>query len=139
MAILIIGMTTSKEQNNIIYENGLPIYMVSPNLKINRLRNNLSPEDLEITFIPIIKELEIFLQEKGMKQNSDEYIIAPSEVNRKTIAEHASKAFTFFFKKLSRSYHMEMGSLRSKYITAQDIYSRKQGPKIQQHKFQDYK
>lgn len=119
--------------SNIIYENGLPIYMISPNIKINRLRNNLSPEDFEITYIPIIKELEIFLQEKGMKQNSDEYIIAPNEVNRKTITEHASKAFTFFFKKLSRSYHLEMGSLRSTYITSQDIYSRRQGQKIQQH------
>ena len=119
--------------SDIIYENGQPLYMVSPNIKINRLRNNLSPEDMEIIYIPIIKELEMFFQEKGMKQNSNEYIIAPNEVNRQTIQGHASKAFTFFFKKLSQDYHMEMGSLRSTYITAQEIYSYRQGPKIQQH------
>ena len=71
--------------SDIIYENGQPLYMVSPNIKINRLRNNLSPEDMEMIYIPIIKELEMFFLEKGMKQNSNEYIIAPNEVNRQTI------------------------------------------------------
>ncbi len=121
--------------NMIYFENDKPIYIESPNLKNNRLQNKILPDEQEYTYIPIIKELEDFLIEKGLfeKQTFDEYIINAEGVSRKTMEEQASKSFTFFSKKLNRNYNLNMGQLRSTYITAQEIYALRQGQKIQQH------
>jgi integrase len=122
--------------SNITYENDKPIFMSSPNLKSYRLKKNTRFSPPENTFIPIIKELEDLLNQKGMrdKHDSNDFIIAPNETSdRKTMEALASKSFTFFAKKLSREYALKMKQLRSTYITAQEIYSYRQGPKIQQH------
>lgn len=121
--------------NMIIFENDKPFYLKSPNIKINRLANRINPDELEFTYIPIIKELEDFLIEKGMnnKLYSDEYIIATDGSTRKTMEKIASKCFTFFSKKLNKGYDLKMKQLRSTYITAQEIYGYRQAYKTKQH------
>lgn len=49
------------------------------------------------------------------------------------MVSQASKSFTFFWDRLKRDYDITLKHLRSTYITANDIYSRRQGPKLQQH------
>lgn len=121
--------------NMINFEGKTPIYIESPNLKINRLLNQVNKGELDLAYIPIIEELEIFLNEKGLieKRNANEYIIAPNIQNRGLIEKQASKSLTFFFEKLNRDYKIQMKSLRSTYITSQEIYAYRQGPKIRQH------
>lgn len=122
--------------SDIVYEDNQPIYLVTNNLKSVRLKKNQRFSQSEILRIPIIQELEKLLCEIGMneKRGSNEYIIAPMEkASRTNMQELASKSFTFFAKKLSREYDITMKQLRSTYITAQEIYSYKQGPKLKQH------
>jgi integrase len=121
--------------NMIHFEGETPIYIVSPNLKINRLLNQVNPGELDLAYIPIIDELETFLNEKGLtsKRNADEYIIAPQSKSRVLIEKQASKSLTFFCEKLNRAYKIQMKSLRSTYVTSEEIYAYRQGQKIQQH------
>lgn len=110
--------------NQVVFEGGVPIYIQSPNHKVNRLKNNLKSNDIEMNYIPIIEELEDFLHEKGLVSQigSDDYILAPNITNRNQVKTLASKGFTFFFGKLNTSYKMELKSLRKSYITAEEIY-----------------
>lgn len=121
--------------NMIYFEGETPIYIVSPNLKINRLLNQVNPGELDVAYIPIIEELETFLKEKGLesKRNTDEYIIAPQSKSRILLEKQASKSLTFFCERLNRDYKIQMKSLRSTYVTSQEIYAYQQGQKIQQH------
>jgi integrase len=108
----------------LVVEEGIPIYIASPNHKVNKLKNNQKTKDIVMNYIPIIEELEQFLVEKGLdtKIGADEYIIAPHIKNRTQVKVSASKGFTFFFGKLGRTYFMELKSLRKSYITAEEIY-----------------
>uniref|UniRef100_UPI003216EB07 phage integrase SAM-like domain-containing protein n=1 Tax=uncultured Draconibacterium sp. TaxID=1573823 RepID=UPI003216EB07 len=117
------------------YENGEPIYIKSPNIKLNKLKNNLHQQEYEYTYIPVIKELEDLLIDIGLNENkgSKNYIIAPEILGRQNMEKVASKSFTFFFKRLNRNYKIQMKQLRSTYITASEIYSYRQVFKLQQH------
>lgn len=121
--------------NMVYYENDIPLYLKTPNEKINRLKNLTNEDELEYVYVPIIEELELFLIEMGLKENKnqDTFIIAPEEKGRKTMATQASKSFTFFWQKLNRNYIVTLKHLRSTYITASVIYSYNQGPKLRQH------
>ncbi len=119
----------------IYYKDGIPLYLKTPNEKINRLKNLINEDELEYVYVPIIEELELFLIEMGLKENrrSNKFIIAPEEKGRKTMASQTSKSFTFFWEKLNRDYDITLKHLRSTYITASVIYSYNQGPKLRQH------
>jgi len=110
--------------NWIYFENDEPVYMRCPNIKVNRQKNNTKEEELEYDYIPIAVELKEFLIANGLfeKRESDEYIIEPEIINRKTIKDKTSKSFTFFFKKLNRGYHKEFNYLRKNYITAIKLF-----------------
>lgn len=110
--------------NQVVFENGIPQYIESPNHKVNQLKNNRNSSDIEMNYIPIIEELEGFLIEKNLYSmiGSDEYIIAPTIFNRTQVREMTSKSFVFFFGKLNRPYKMVLKSIRKSYITAEEIY-----------------
>jgi len=121
--------------NMIHFEGITPVYMKTPNIKINKLQNQINEAEKDFIYVPIIEELELFLIEKGLadKKNTDEFIVAPTVIQRKSMEMKSSKSFAFFFKKLNRDYLIEMNYLRSTYITVQEIYAFKQAEKIRQH------
>lgn len=121
--------------NMIHYKGDIPVYIKTPNQKVNRLKNLNSEEELDYIYVPIIEELELFLNEIGLKENKtpNAFIIAPELKDRNTMVSQASKSFTFFWEKLDKEYIIKLKHLRSTYITANEIYSFRQGPKLKQH------
>jgi len=107
------------------FENGQPIIIKSPNIKINRQQNNFDEKDFEFAFVPVAEELSELLDELGLQNhlNSDRYIIAPDVLtNRKYLEDFASKSFTFFFKRLKRCYSRQLKHFRKTYITQEDLF-----------------
>lgn len=107
------------------FENGQPIIIQSPNIKINRQQNNFDEKDFDFAFVPVAEELSELLDELGLQQNigSSDYIIAPDVLtNRKYLEDFASKSFTFFFKRLKRSYSRQLKHFRKTYITQEDSF-----------------
>ncbi len=121
--------------NMIYFKGDIPVYIKTPNQKVNRLKNLTSEEELDFIYVPIIEELELYLNEIGLKENKSKnaFIIAPEMKDRNTMVSQASKSFTFFWEKLDRGYDIKLKHLRSTYITANEIYSFRQGPKLRQH------
>ena len=82
------------------FENGKPVFIQSPNIKINRQQNNFDEKDFQFAFVPVAEELSELLYELGLENNvgSTDYIFEPDILNnRKYIEDFASKSFTFFF------------------------------------------
>jgi len=107
------------------FEDGKPVYIQSPNIKINRQQNNFDEKDFQFAFVPVAEELSELLDELGLQNhlNSDRYIIAPDVLtNRKYLEDFASKSFTFFFKRLKRSYTRQLKHFRKTYITQEDLF-----------------
>jgi integrase len=111
--------------NMIHFENGQPVFIQSPNIKINRQQNIFDEKDFEFAYAPVAEELSELLNELGLQQNigSSDYIIAPDVLtNRKYLEDFASKSFTFFFKRLKRSYTRQLKHFRKTYITQEDSF-----------------
>lgn len=107
------------------FEDGKPVFIQSPNIKINRQQNNFDEKDFQFAFVPVAEELSELLEELGLPQNigSNHYIIAPDVIsNRKYLEDFASKSFTFFFKRLKRSYTRQLKHFRKTYITQEDSF-----------------
>jgi integrase len=110
--------------NMIQFENGRPVYIQSPNIKINRQQNNFDEKDFQFAFVPFAEELSELLNELGLQNNlnSECYIIAQDVSNRKYLEDFASKSFTFFFKRLNRDYSRQLKHFRKTYITQEDLF-----------------
>lgn len=110
--------------NMIHYENDMPVYIGSPNIKVNKQQNNFDEKDFQYSYIPVGEELFELLIDLKLFENydSDEYIIAPDDENRDNLEKHTSKYFSFFFKKLNRSYTRQLKHLRQTYITQEDMF-----------------
>lgn len=110
--------------NMIHFEDGMPVYIESPNIKVNKKQNNFEEKDFQYTYIPVGEELFELLIDLKLEQNvnSDNYIIAPETKNRQNIEKYSSKYFTFFFKRLKRNYIRQLKHLRQTYITKEDTF-----------------
>lgn len=110
--------------NMIHYENNMPIYIESPNIKVNKQQNNFDEKDYQYDYIPVGEELLELLIELKLDENSgsNEYIIAPEVENRVNIEKYTSIYFSFFFKKLNRNYTRQLKHLRQTYITREDLF-----------------
>ena len=110
--------------NMIHFEDGMPVYIESPNIKVNKKQNNFEEKDFQFTYIPVGEELFELLIDLKLEQNvnSDNYIIAPETKNRQNIEKYSSKYFTFFFKRLKRNYIRQLKHLRQTYITKEDTF-----------------
>ena len=102
------------------FEDDMPIYIESPNIKVNRQQNSFDEKDYQYAYIPVGEELLELLIELNLNENtnSNEYIIAPEVENRVNLEKQTSKYFTFFFKKLNRNYARQLKHLRQTYITS---------------------
>ncbi len=110
--------------NMINFEDDVPIYIESPNIKINRQQNNFDEKDFQFSYIPIGEELLELLNDLNLDINkgSSNYIITPEVVGRINLEKQTSKYFTFFFKKLKRNYTRQLKHLRQTYITREDLF-----------------
>ena len=110
--------------NMIHFEKGKPLYIGSPNLKVNRKNQIFDNSQGQNTYIPIAEELCDLFYALGLATNvnSNKYIIAPDIINRDTIELKASKSFTFYFSKLNRDYSRNLKHLRQTYITQQALF-----------------
>lgn len=111
--------------NMIHFEGGKPVFIQSPNIKINRQQNNFDEKDFQFAFVPIGEELSELLYELGLENNvgSTDYIFEPDILNnRKYLEDFASKSFTFFFKRLKRDYTRQLKHFRKTYITQEDLF-----------------
>jgi integrase len=110
--------------NMIRYEDDMPVYIESPNIKVNKQQNNFDERDFQYAYIPVGEELLELLIDLKLDENYDshEYIIAPEVENRHNLEKYTSKYFTFFFKKLNRNYTIQLKHLRQTYITREDLF-----------------
>lgn len=106
------------------FEDGKPVFIQSPNIKINRQQNNFDEKDFQFAYVPVAEELSELLNELGLQKNLDshDYIITSDVSNRKYLEDFASKSFTFFFKRLKRSYSRQLKHFRKTYITQEDLF-----------------
>ena len=111
--------------NMVKFEDNKPLYVESPNLKVNRQKNNFNIKDLEYVYIPVAKELLEVLNSLGLSKNkqSNKYIIAPDFKNRYTISKQVSKSFSFYWSKLDRNYKRSLKDLRKSYATSERIFN----------------
>lgn len=110
--------------NMIHFEDGMPFYIESPNIKVNKQQNNFDERDYQFAYIPVGEELLELLFDLNLTENMDskDYIIAPEAENRVDLEKQTSKYFTFFFKKLNRNYTRQLKHLRQTYITREDLF-----------------
>jgi len=110
--------------NMIYYEDDMPVYIASPNIKVNRKQNNFKAKDFEHAFVPVGEELLELLIDLGLdkNRNSYNYIIAPYDNKRNNLEKYSGRYFTFFFKKLKRNYTRQLKHLRQTYITREDLF-----------------
>ncbi len=110
--------------NMIHFKDGMPVYIESPNIKLNRQQNNFDEKDFQYAYVPVGEELFELLINLGLTENinSEDYLIAPAEQNRYNIEKYSSRYFTFFFEKLNRNYTRQLKHLRQTYITREDSF-----------------
>ena len=106
------------------YEDGMPVYIESPNIKVNKQQNNFDEKDFQYAYIPVGEELLELLFDLKIERNLDshKFIIAPEIENRENIEKYSSRYFSFFFKKLKRNYTRQLKHLRQTYITQEDAF-----------------
>lgn len=110
--------------NMIHYENDMPIYIESPNIKVNKQQNNFDEKDFQFAYIPVGEELLELLINLNLNENMDckDYLIAPKAAYREALEKQTSKCFAFFFKKLNRNYTRQLKHFRQTYITREDLF-----------------
>ncbi len=109
----------------IYFEEGTPLYVKSPNVKVNKQQNNFKEQEFEYNYIPIGEELSTLLYRFGLEQykNTKNYIIAPEELRTPKMQKFIGTSFTFYFKRLNRGYTRQSKHLRQTFITAINQYA----------------
>ncbi len=107
---------------NGIIENaqGEPVTIKVEDFKVNRGRSLTKKEEVKYIFIPIIAPLKKLLLELGYEENKgkDLFILAPNEkMNRDSMKDLISKAFTHYFNQLGTGKKVELYDLRKTYIS----------------------
>ena len=110
--------------NMICYDNDRPLYIESPNIKVNKNKKHFDKNDFEYAKFPVGEEFLELLNDLGLKENrySDNYLIAPEVENRENIEKYAGRYFSFFFKKLKRNYTRKLKHLRHTYVTKEYLF-----------------
>lgn len=108
-------------------ENGVPIYIEAPDIKVNKLKNNTDEKRQKLVFIPMIKELKDLLNRLGYEENknTDNFIIAPNiTIERSSMELLASKSFSYFWKKVNSKKEIGFKHLRKTYVTLLGNYQK---------------
>jgi hypothetical protein len=110
--------------NMIHFEDGMPVYIESPNIKVNKQQNNFDEKDFQYAYIPVVEELLKLFIDLKLTENTDSinYIIAPEAACREALEKQTSKSFTYFFKKPNRNYTRKLKHLRQTYNSREDLF-----------------
>ena len=107
--------------NGIIEDsNGEPEQICIEDFKVNRSKNISSKEKSKMIYIPIISRLKRLLMDLGYHEHKgkDMFILAPSEtMQRKTMMNFISKAFTHYYGQLETGKKLNFYDLRKTYIS----------------------
>jgi len=108
--------------NNVKEENGVPIILKVPNIKVNGILKLDKPETMRYIPVPITEELRTFLYAAGYKKYkaTDNYIIAPEIKNSRTraMSDLISRAFSHYYSKLNTGRELTFKNLRKTYATS---------------------
>jgi integrase len=107
---------------NGIIENseGEPLTIKVEDFKVNKSKNLTKKEEVKYIYIPVIAPLKKLLIELGYEENKgkDMYILAPYEkMQRDSMKDLISKAFTHYFNQLGTGKKVELYDLRKTYIS----------------------
>ena len=111
---------------DIIEENGIPIYIIYEDIKVNNIQNRKTEKNKKYGYIPITNNLHKLLLKLGYEENKgqDKYILAPEvEINRKRVmSDVLSRGFSHYYKQLNTGRELTFKSYRKAYITSLSIY-----------------
>jgi integrase len=107
---------------NGIIENakGEPKIIKVEDYKVNKSKNLTKKEEVKYIEIPVIAPLKKLLFELGYEKNKgkDLFILAPNEnMQRDSMKDLISKAFTHYFKQLGTGKKVKLSNLRKTYIS----------------------
>jgi site-specific recombinase XerD len=102
------------------FEDGRPVVLCSPNIKVNKAKNMFKAEELEYNYVPVGEELSDLLIELGLESSkgSADYIIAPKELRTESVIRQFQKSINFFFEKAFPEQNLRGKYLRHTYVTA---------------------
>ena len=107
---------------NGIIENseGAPMTIKVEDFKVNKSKNLTKKEGVKYIYIPVIAPLKKLLIDLGYEENKgrDMFILAPNEkMQRDSMKDLISKAFTHYFNLLGTGKKVELYDLRKTYIS----------------------
>jgi integrase len=107
---------------NGIIENseGAPMTIKVEDFKVNKSKNLTKKEGVKYIYIPVIAPLKKLLIDLGYEENKgkDMFILAPNEkMQRDSMKDLISKAFTHYFNQLETGKKVELYDLRKTYIS----------------------
>jgi integrase len=113
---------TVKMKFNGIIENekGEPVSIGIEDFKVNRSGRVSKKESVKTVYVPVIAPLKKLLYKLGYEKNKgkDMYILASGEtMERETIMDFMSKAFTHYYKQLNTGKEVKLYDLRKTYIS----------------------
>ncbi len=101
-------------------DKGEPRKILVQDYKVNKSKGISNIEELKMIHIPVISQLKNLLLDLGYEDNKgkDRYILAPNEtMQRVTIMNFISKAFTHYYKQLNTGKELRFYDLRKTYIS----------------------
>jgi len=111
---------------NIRESNGVPLFIVTEDYKVNRIQNRTTEDEKKFIYIPVTESLAKLLKELGQDKyaGTDQFILAPEiEISRKRVmADVLSRGFTHYYDQLGTGRKLTFKSLRKTYITNLEIF-----------------
>lgn len=101
-------------------QNGEPYKITIQDYKVNKSKGITSSENFKMIHIPVISPLKNLLMELGYENNKgkDKYILAADEtMQRNTMMNFISKAFSHFYNQLNTGKELRFYDLRKTYIS----------------------
>lgn len=102
-------------------EEGIPVYIIAENYKVNRRGNLETEEEKEYKVVPVTNRMHDILASLDFEQHkgSSRYLIDPDgEASRTTMMALASRGFTQFWGHTGVDRKVEQKHLRKTYLTA---------------------
>ena len=111
---------------DITEENGMPIYIVYEDIKVNKIQNRKTEKNKKFGYIPVTNNLHKLLIKLGYEENKgkDKYILAPEvEINRnRVMSDVLSRGFSHYYQQLNTGRQLTFKSYRKAHITSLSIH-----------------
>ena len=129
-----LGLETGRRREEIInlkwkdvqIVDGTPLYICTPDLKVNRIQKRNREEEKKYIYIPVTESLRKLLKELAIKHpgSQDEYILAPEIQSKRgrVMSDVLSRGFSHYYDQLGTGRKLTFKSLRKAYITNLEIF-----------------